>query len=184
MLDASLTRLCIECRGVFPPSHSHRKYCSSRCKRKWRLKNGPKEFVTHHACRICSTVFPLHKGQSNKWLCSPVCRRASVAKSVREFHKRRPYAEAVYRARTAEKRLPDSNLVRFYRNNPNAPKACESCNEHRVLDVAHKPKHRRLGAGRSQLNNKWPEMVWVLCPTCHALLDRMHYSPSDLRLNK
>ena len=27
-----------------------------------------------------------------------------------------------------------------------------------------------------------PNHVWVLCPTCHALLDRMHYLPSDLGL--
>jgi len=25
-------------------------------------------------------------------------------------------------------------------------------------------------------------MVWVLCPTCHALLDRMHYPPEELGL--
>jgi hypothetical protein len=31
-------------------------------------------------------------------------------------------------------------------------------------------------------NMQWPEMVWVLCPTCHRLLDRMHYPPTDLGL--
>jgi hypothetical protein len=30
---------------------------------------------------------------------------------------------------------------------------------------------------------RWPEKVWVLCPTCHRLLDRMNYSPSELGLS-
>jgi hypothetical protein len=88
----------------------------------------------------------------------------------------------MYRERTKAKRLPDSNLTRFRRANPNAPMACESCGEGRVLDVAHKPTCPRLGAWRSAKNCKWPDQVWVLCPTCHALLDRMHYLPEDLGL--
>jgi hypothetical protein len=60
--------------------------------------------------------------------------------------------------------------------------ACESCGEGRVLDVAHKPHARRYGAWRSAQNCKWPDMVWILCPTCHALLDRMNYPPEELRL--
>ena len=51
-----------------------------------------------------------------------------------------------------------------------------------ALDVAHKPGHERVGAWRSAANCVWPTMVWVLCPTCHALLDRMHYPPEDLGL--
>jgi ribosomal protein L34E len=124
----------------------------------------------------------LEPGQGNKWLCSRTCRKASQALSVRTFHKRRPQQEAIYRARTKAKKLPDGNLVRFYRTNPKAPKACESCGEERVLDVAHRPDARRLGQWRSSRNCKWPAMVWVLCPTCHALLDRMHYPPEELGL--
>ena len=138
--------------------------------------------ITQHACRICGTIFPITKEQHNKWLCSEVCRRASNAKSVRTFHLRKPHKEYEYRSRTKAKKLPDGNNVRFYRSNPTAPKSCESCGESRVLDVAHKPGHERIGAWRSSKNCKWPEMVWVLCPTCHALLDRMNYPPSDLGL--
>jgi hypothetical protein len=92
--------------------------------------------------------------------------------------------EAVYRARTREKKLPDSQNVRFYRLNPTAPKECENpaCKESRVLEIAHRPGHERLGQRRSSANMRWPEMVWVLCPTCHRLLDRMNYSPEDLGL--
>ena len=139
--------------------------------------------VLEHRCRMCDKPFPIEPGQGNKWLCSEDCRRASTAKSVREFHRRRPQAEAIYRMRTKDKRLPDANNMRFYRTNPDAPKACESCGEDRVIDVAHKPGHERHGSHRSSVNCKWPEMVWVLCPTCHALLDRMHYSTEDMGLS-
>lgn len=174
---------CVECGIELPGSHIHRRYCSPRCKARWRKKHGPPKGVHSHKCRICGTSFRIGAGQHNKWLCSAKCRRASQALSIRTFHERRPQQEAIYRARTKAKRLPDSNLVRFYRTNRTAPKACECCGEQRVLDVAHKPNAKRLGAWRSSANCKWPSMVWVLCPTCHALIDRMHYPPEDLGLS-
>lgn len=173
---------CIECGTDLPWSRAHRLYCSGRCKARWRKIHGPIGKVSAHECRVCGVTFQIVGGQGNKWLCSDQCRRASNARSVRNFHVRRPQQEAVYRARAKDKKLPDSNLVRFYRTNKCAPRACESCGETRVLDVAHKPTHPRLGAWRSSVNCKWPEMVWVLCPTCHALLDRMNYSPRELGL--
>lgn len=175
---------CVECGAEMPGSHIHRMYCSRRCKGRWRKKHGPKVPVAEHPCRMCGGIFPIGSGQGNKWLCSPECRRASNAKSVREFYQRRPQQEAIYRARTKAKKLPEGNLVRFYRSNGNAPRACESCGETRVLDVAHKPDHPRIGEWRSSRNCRWPQMVWVLCPTCHALLDRMHYAPAELGLQE
>ena len=165
-----------------PGSHVHRKYCSQKCKGRYRKKNPSPPKENGHICRICGKWFPIGKGQHNKWLCSDQCRRESVAKSTREFHLRNPHKENLYRQRTKAKRLPDSNLIRFRRTNPNAPKKCESCGENRVLDVAHKPGKERNGAWRNSQNCKWPDMVWVLCPTCHALIDRMHYSPEELGL--
>ena len=173
---------CIVCSTELPGSHIHRKYCSQKCKRIWQNENSSKEPVTEHVCRICSTAFPITKGQYNKWLCSPECRKSSNALSVRTFHNRRPQMVAIYRARTKEKKLPDSNILRFYRSNPSAPRACESCGEDRVLEIAHKPGSERVGEWRSAVNCKWPEMVWVLCPTCHRLHDRMNYSPEELGL--
>lgn len=178
----NLQPTCVECAVEMTGSHIHRRYCSGRCKARWRAKHGPKEPVSHHACRICGTSFEIGPGQANKWLCSAPCRRASAAQSVRTFHDRRPQQEAIYRARTKEKRLPDNNLLRFYRTNPSAPRACESCGEARVLEVAHKPGAERLGQWRSSVNCRWPELVWVLCPTCHRLLDRMNYTPEELGL--
>ena len=163
----------------------NRRYCSDTCKRRHhRMVNKGREGpVLSHDCRMCGKTFPIGPGQGNKWLCSDECRRASNAKSAREFYKRQPEAEAIYRARTKAKRLPDGNLVRFRRWNHNAPTACESCGEDRVLDMAHKPGHNRFGAHRSRDNCQWPEHVWVLCPTCHALLDRMNYPPDELGLS-
>jgi hypothetical protein len=174
---------CAQCDKPFDGSHRTKKFCDVRCKRKYRWAHGKQAVDGGHVCRVCGTWFPISKDQGNKWLCSPECRRASVAKSVREFHLRQPGQEAVYRERTKAKKLPDSNLVRFRRHNPDAPTACESCGERRVLDVAHKPHCRRHGEWRSSRNCRWPEMVWVLCPTCHALIDRMSYPPEELGLN-
>lgn len=174
---------CVECEVAMPGSHSHRKYCSSRCKARYRKRTVSSGPVTKHSCRICGVDFPIGPGQYNKWLCSDECRRASVARSVREFHKRRPQMEAIYRARTREKQLPDSNIRRFYSWNPDAPRCCEACGEDRVLEVAHKPGFERIGEHRSKSNSQWPERVWVLCPTCHRLLDRMNYTPEELGLS-
>lgn len=172
---------CVECGAEMPGSHIHRMYCSRRCKGRWQRKR-PKSPVTSHECRICGKSFEIDFGQHNKWLCSAECRRASQAKSIRTFHHRRPQQQEIYRARTKAKKLPDGNLIRFYRTNPEAPRACESCGEARVLDVAHKPGSERIGEWRSSRNCCWPEMVWVLCPTCHALLDRMNYAAAEIGL--
>jgi len=173
---------CVECGRELPGSHIHRKYCSRSCKWKWNKKHGPKKPVASHRCRICGRAIRIGAGQGNKWICSPTCRKASQAKSVRTFHDRRPQQQAIYRARTRLKVGPDGNLKRFYKSNPTAPRACEVCGESRVLDVAHKPDMRRFGEWRNSKNCKWPAMVWVLCPTCHALIDRMHYAPGELGL--
>jgi 5-methylcytosine-specific restriction endonuclease McrA len=63
-----------------------------------------------------------------------------------------------------------------------APKQCQSCGEDRVLDIAHKPDHKRNGSWRSKKNTSM-EKVWILCPTCHALIDRNNYDPFSLGLS-
>ena len=178
-----MTQLCVQCNCSMPPSHAHRKYCSGKCKAAYRKTHGGGIAEQGHDCRHCGKHFPIGPGQNNKWLCSDECRRASNAKSVREFHARRPLMESIYRARTKEKLPPDSQNRRFYSLNPNAPRCCEACGESRVTEIAHKPGHERLGQRRSAANMVWPEMVWVLCPTCHRLLDRMNYPPSELGLS-
>ena len=170
-MPENLQPKCVVCSVEMTGSHSHRKYCSRLCKSRYMRVNGGKASDGHN-CRWCGKHFPIGPGQNNKWLCSDGCRKKSNAKSVREFHKRRPQQEAIYRARTKEKRYPESDsLERFYIWFPDAPRACESCGESRVLDVAHKPCSKRNGARRNKGNTRWPQDVWILCPTCHALHD-------------
>jgi hypothetical protein len=178
----SLQPHCVRCNKEMPGSHSHRMYCSGACKAAYRRANPNQSRDDGHNCRQCGTLFPIGPGQHNKWLCSDECRRASNAKSVRTFHDRRPMMEAIYRARTKDKLPPDTQNRRFYSLNPDAPRACEGCGEDRVIEIAHRPEHQRFGQRRSSANMRWPGMVWVLCPTCHRLLDRMHYPPKDLGL--
>jgi hypothetical protein len=87
-----------------------------------------------------------------------------------------------HRKKRKSKGVADNNIERFYRWNPNAPKACEACGECRVVEIAHKPGYERNGAWRSKKNSKWPDMVWVLCPTCHKLIDLLNYTPEKLGL--
>lgn len=165
-----------------PDSYIQRKYCSRRCKTLWRKNNPSEPFTNGHVCRWCGKRFPITRRQFNKWLCSDECRRKQNSHHVKKFHAARPERERDYRARTKIKIGPDSNIRRFYMWNPSGPRACQSCGEIRVLDIAHKPGFERVGALRSKKNCKWPDMVWVLCPTCHALIDRMNYNPSELNL--
>lgn len=174
---------CLECGVEMLGSHSHKKFCSGKCKARYRKKFPNGKISDGHDCRMCGKHFSLEPGQANKWYCSVECIRAANAKSVREFHKRRPLMEKIYRERTRKKLGPDSQNKRFYDLNPDAPRLCQSCGESRVIEIAHRPECPRLGARRSSANMKWPEMVWVLCPTCHRLLDRMGYSPEDLGLS-
>lgn len=173
---------CIECGTEMLGSHAQRKFCSGGCKARYRKKHPNGSLADGHECRECGRHIELNPGQANKWLCSDECRRAANARSVREFHQRQPQAEASYRARTRDRLGPDSQNRRFYSLNPTAPRECESCGEARVIEIAHKPGHERFGARRSTANMSWPEQVWVLCPTCHRLLDRMHYAAAELGL--
>lgn len=179
-MDEKNLHVCIECH-VHLKGRPHAKYCSNKCKSRYRKKN-PVDFTGYHKCRVCEKEFPVSKGQHNKWLCSDQCRKASITRSVGAFHKNNPEKEREYRNRSKEKVGPDSNLKRFYNWNPNAPRCCEACGENRVLEIAHKPGYERIGRYRSKANSKWPEMVWVLCPTHHRLIDRMNYEPAEFNL--
>lgn len=174
---------CRQCGQPMQSDHLSRKFCNASCKNAHNKLHGRKRDAGG-VCRECGKSFPRGPGQNAKAVCSPECRRARLARAVREFHGRRPAAQEIYRRRTREKIGPDLTLRRFYGWNPAAPRACESCGESRVLEVAHKPNHARLGERRAAVNCRWPEMVWVLCPTCHRLIDRMNYPPTDLGLTE
>jgi len=173
-------RHCVICGSQFEASTSWHKYCSIPCKSlRYRELNNP---PTQRYCRQCGVGFVLAAQEGNKQHCSVECSRKSARESRSKFWERNGTKKRkAYYKKSREKLGPDSNLKRFYARNPDSPKACESCGEYRVLDIAHKPGHERNGSWRSAKNTT-PEKVWILCPTCHALLDRMGYLPKELGL--
>src|SRR3990172_4317811 len=176
------TRLCDYCGKEYQYQRIDSRFCSQKCGAAHRWKLTPKDTDHPRRCLVCRKEFFASRDANQKRICSDECRRARNDQKVREWHKRNPDREQIYRLRTKAKQYPDKNLIRFRRHNPDAPMSCEICGESRVLDLAHKPGFERNGQHRSVSNSKWPEMVWVLCPTCHALLDRMHYTPAELGL--
>jgi hypothetical protein len=126
---------------------------------------------------------PGRKGGANKQHCSDECSVKSARESRSKFYKRNPHKIKEYNRSWHKKVGTDSNELRFYLRYPEAPRACQSCGENRVLDIAHKPGHERNGAWRSKKNTTI-EKVWILCPTCHALLDRKGYTPKQLGLEE
>jgi hypothetical protein len=134
-------------------------------------------------CRVCEKPFQVSRQRidANRQHCSHECAVTSARAARRKFYQEKPHKVVEYHRRSRERRGPDGNLPRFYARYPDAPRACQSCGEKRVLDIAHKPGHERNGAWRS-VSNTTIEKVWILCPTCHALLDRMGYAPNELGL--
>jgi len=120
--------------------------------------------------------------QQNKQHCSDDCAKKSARESRSKFYERNPQKSFEYYARTKQKHGTDANMKRFLARFPNAPRICQSCGESRVLDIAHKPQFRRNGSWRSSKNTTL-DKIWILCPTCHALLDRKGYNPADLGLD-
>ena len=83
----------------------------------------------------------------------------------------------------AKRPYKDSKLERLCRKYPAIPKSCQSCGESRVVEIAHRPEFRHVGGViGSNIENRAPHMIWVLCPTCHKLLDKGICTPSELGL--
>ena len=179
---------CIRCGINFEAFRASHKYCSTNCahisnkagKGQIRLQDKGR------FCKQCGTWFAIEagKGGNNKWHCSLDCSTKSARESRSKFWANQldpKQKKAEYHQNNREKVGPDGNLKRFRRRHPEVEMKCQSCGETRVLDIAHKPEYKLNGAWRSAKNTT-PEKVWILCPTCHTLLDRMHYSPSELGL--
>jgi hypothetical protein len=81
----------------------------------------------------------------------------------------------------SQRPIKDTVLNRIRRRYPDVPTQCESCGENRILEVAHKPEHKRNGMWRIAATMK-RHMFWVLCPTCHKLLDRGIRTQQELGL--
>ena len=173
---------CASCDATFLCTRRGKKYCSVPCRlREHALRHHP-QGPQARACRICGTNFVrVGRGQSNKQHCSAECATAAARKHRAQFARKRPERDATYRERQRSKKRRDTAMERLWRKHPEMPRACEACGESRVLDIAHRPEHQRRGAWRTMANTT-PEKIWVLCPTCHALLDRLGYSEEQLGL--
>lgn len=75
-----------------------------------------------------------------------------------------------------------SPSARFWRRFPDRERRCEArgCGETRIVEIAHRTPLR--GAAMSIENSKADD-VWILCPTCHRLLDSGRATPDDLGLD-
>ena len=59
---------------------------------------------------------------------------------------------------------------------------CSVEGKSQILEMAHKPEFKRNGRHRS-LALYERHMFWMLCPTCHKLLDRKIRTPAELGLS-
>jgi hypothetical protein len=121
--------------------------------------------------------------EGHQTLCSDECARLNAVEHRMAFARKRPERAEIYRQNQREKQRKekrrDTTLQRLLKKYPELPSECEACGETRVLDVAHRPDHSRNGAWRT-LANSTPDKIWVLCPLCHALLDRLGYTAKQL----
>ena len=133
-------------------------------------------------CKHCAKPFSIEWPNSNQQHCSLDCSRESARKSRKNFYQRQPHKILEY-GRSARKRKPDNRMARLRRRYPQLPSACQSCAEDRVLEIAHRPEFACKSVWRN-IGNCAPHMIWVLCPTCHKLLDKGICSPEELGLDR
>lgn len=115
--------------------------------------------------------------------CSKKCRERNRRSYARQWNKNNPEKRDDYYRKAAAKFGVDKPLRRLWRAFPEMPHYCEGCGDDRVLDIAHKPHAKRNGARRTRKNTN-PDTVWVLCPTCHTLLDRKGWSPAEIGITR
>lgn len=169
---------CQKCERPFVRKRKWHRFCSDLCQQRAR------KVVGERSCKACRKPFMrVGRGDGNRWHCSVECARVTAKAARKAFEARRPEADRIYRERQRAKKRRDTTLERFWKKHPEMPRCCEACGETRVLDLAHRPEHRRNGAWKTMANCR-PEMVWVLCPTDHALLDRLGYTPKQLGIEE
>src|ERR1035438_9566857 len=173
---------CCSCGAQFSAKRPDKRYCSFKCQsRVGRLRRHEQTDITRSGrdCRICGKHFDIVLPASNRRYCSEECAREAAKEQRRAFHRKNPTAQNTY---NEHRPFKDSGVVaRLRRKFPDLPTACQACGEDRIVELAHKPEHRRNGVWRKMENTK-PHMIWVLCPTCHKLLDRGILTAAQLGL--
>ena len=172
---------CSYCKGPFTARRPDKLYCSVACQwRCGRIRRGERKGTTDAGfdCLICGTHFAIVPPATNRRYCSERCAQEAGKRQRREFHRRKPNIQSVYNSRRTGGR---SVVERLYRKYPDLPTACQACGESRVIEIAHRPEFRRMNACR-KMENSQRHMIWILCPTCHKLLDRGICTPLQLGL--
>jgi hypothetical protein len=181
-------RNCKYCQHLIENPAAAQKYCSNKCRTE--SLNGRNRLKPEHwmnrsqICKRCGAVFPLTKetGHNRKY-CSDECSRKAMRQSIESFYAKNPGIMSRYNKRRYRKYGSDTLINRLRKKYPDLPTTCESieCHESRILEVAHKPSYKRNGTWRT-ITKCQRHMFWLLCPTCHRLIDRGYHSPSDLGL--
>lgn len=169
---------CVGCGAVFKRNAVLKQYCTMACRQATLAIKRPTWVPTTTECTMCSKSFQ-YIGRPVRKLCSEECRRESARRHRAAFARKRPEQLEVYRETQRAKKKRDTLLGRLWRKYPWLPRACESCGESRVLDVAHRPGQERRGLWIS-VTGSHPDRIWILCPTCHALLDRCKLTQAEL----
>ena len=175
------SRKCRFCKKTFTSGNRAARYCSERCRtdnatanrdrRPNHWKNKPRK------CRNCRKLF--FPQSPNRRLCSFRCQVEGRRLNFEIFKKRHPGVQRLYN----RQRGRDTLIIRLRKKFPDLPTRCEAkgCGESRVLDLAHKPKFKRNGAHRLLARYK-RHMFWILCPTCHRVVDRGIETPQQMGL--
>lgn len=178
-------KFCTMCGSKYRQTESFSWLCD-RCFGK-KFAPGAKRF-----CRICGKKFRVSREKGfNQRNCSEKCAIQSSREARKRFFARNPTRERTYRGKATvkAKSIGDGAIIRFAKRFPETPLVCAAiengcpCGEKRVLDISHKPKFKRNGAWRTK-SNSTPDKVWILCPTHHALLDRIGVMPASIGLKE
>jgi len=182
---------CPVCDTKFTPDNRAQIYCSLPCRTRAQTNRDatatgkPHWSLTGKICKICGKHFmPGTKMSSNAKYCSDACRVEGIRTTQKRFKQLNPEAQSIYnRARDMTNGRKDTLQRRLYAKYPDLPRVCETpnCREARVLEAAHKPGFERKGADQVM---KFYErhMFWMLCPTCHRVLDKGIETPEQMGL--
>jgi hypothetical protein len=173
---------CGQCGNPFKGGRPDRKWCSNYCaQRAGRIRRSEHKGTTEEGrdCPRCGTHFSIEQPNSNQRYCSNKC-SVEAARELRKVWARREYKirRPLYEAK---RQFKDVAINRLRRRYPTMPEACKSCGENRILEITHRPEFKRNGAWRLASNTQG-HMVWILCPTCHKLLDRGICTQQELGL--
>ena len=184
-----IIRHCGQCHIQFSTGNRAALYCTEACRTKAATKrrdrtNSGEWLRTKIACGICGKEFFRTKATGpNKKYCSVECTTHARKRDYERFKILTPRAMKGYNQNRYQRHGRDTLITRLYKHYPDLPKICEAkdCNEARVLEAAHRPEFKRNGAWRT-MDKYERHMFWMLCPTCHRVLDFGIETPVQLGL--